>query len=475
MGSSPSPGPGTANPEPPGGGSIAELLLLGAVGDLACRHLLPALAHLLAIGHLPPELRVLGVGREGLATGIYRDLASRRLAQHAPTVGQADRDALVRRLHYLQADLQQAPDLRADLARGRVIAYLALPPSVYAPAIVALRDGGIAPGSRIVVEKPFGQDLATAKKLNTLLHTVFPEQDVFRADHFLHHQIIHDLLALRFANPIFEPLWNRGRVERVEITWEETAGVAGRAEFYDRTGALRDMGQSHLLQVLALLAMEPPATFDEKCLRDGKVAALRCVQALSPEQVATRTARGRYAAGIVEGHQVGSYRGEPGVDPARGIETYAYVQLAIDTARWRGVPFLLRTGKALGQPRRRIVVVFRKAPGALLSDTAATLCMEMTPDRLALKLAAAGPSGLPVIEPVCLEASRPRQPLPASARLLRDVLAGDPTLAVRDDEVEECWRVIDSVVSAWRRGVPALQDYPAGSVGPILPRVEPAV
>jgi glucose-6-phosphate 1-dehydrogenase len=325
------------------------------------------------------------------------------------------------------------------------------------------------------VEKPFGEDLATARELSQLLHTVFPEQDVFRADHFLHHQVIHDLLAVRLANPIFEPLWDRDHVERVEITWEETAGVEGRAEFYDRTGALRDMVQSHLLQVLALMAMEPPAAFDEECLRDGKVAALRCVQALTPEQVATRTARGRYTAGTVEGHPFGSYREEPGVDSSRGTETYAYVQLAVDTPRWRGVPFLLRTGKALGQPRRRIVVVFRKTPGALHSETAAMLCMEMAPDRLALKLGAASPSGLPATELVCLEASRPRQPLPATARLLRDVLAGDPTLAVRDDEAEECWRIIDSVVSTWRMGVPALQSYPAGSAGPTLPSVEPAV
>ncbi len=451
------------------GGAIDRLVVLGAAGDLASRHLLAALAHLLADGSLPPTLRLLGVGREPLDGPAYRDLASARLGEHAPGVEPVVRAALVRRLDYVQADLEQRPDLTAALGSEPVIAYLALPPSAYAPAVRALRAGGIVPRSRIVVEKPFGEDVASARELSRLLHTVFAEQDVFRVDHFLHHQVVQDLIALRFASSIFEPLWNREHIERVEITWEETAGVAGRAGFYDRTGALRDMVQSHLLQVLALVAMEAPATLDERCLRGEKVAVLRRVHALTPDEVATQTARGRYTAGSVQGQTRRGYLQEFGVDPARDTETYACLQLNVDAPRWRGVPFVLRTGKAVGRPRRRIALHFRAAPGHVLSSAPTVLCLEMAPDRVTLELPLTGPSGLPEVARDLLEVTRPRQRMPASARLLRDVLAGDPTLAVRDDEAEQCWRIIDAVLATWRTGAPALQDYAAGSAGPHLP------
>ncbi|MBA2445053.1 MAG: glucose-6-phosphate dehydrogenase [Nocardioidaceae bacterium] len=448
------------------GESIDRLVVLGAAGDLAIRHLLPALAHLQSHGGLPAALRVLGVGREPLTSQDYRDLAALQLAEHASGVDSAHRAALINRLDYMQADLERRPDLRQALGTGPIIAYLALPPSVYASAVQALQDGGIAPGSRIVIEKPFGTDLGSARELSRLLHTVVREQDVFRVDHFLYHQAVQDLLALRFANPIFEPLWSCEHLERVEITWEETAGVAGRAEFYDRTGALRDMVQSHLLQILALVAMEAPAALDERCLREEKVAVLRRVNALIPSEVATRTARGRYTAGNVQGQALRGYLQETGVDASRDTETYACLQLTVNVPRWHGVPFVLRTGKALGLPRRHIALHFRAARRGMLPVTHAVLCLEMAPDRLTLELQAVGPSGLPEVEPVLLEVARRRQVMPASARLLRDVLAGDPTLTVRDDEAEQCWRIIDSVLVTWRAGVPTLQNYAAGSAGP---------
>jgi len=451
-------------------GMIDRLVVLGAAGDLASRHLLPALAHLWASSGLPPTLRVLGVGREPLSSQDYRDLATARLAEHAAGAALSDRAALVQRLDYLHADLERRTDLQWALGTEPVVAYLALPPAAYAPAIQALRAGGIAPRSRIVVEKPFGEDLSTARELSRLLHIVFSEQDVFRVDHFLHHQTVQDLMALRFATPLFEPLWNRDHMERVEITWEETVGVAGRAGFYDRTGALRDMVQSHLLQVLALVAMEVPARLDERCLRGEKVAVLRRVHAMTRDEVATLTARGRYTAGSVEGRPQRGYLEEAGVDPARGTETYACLQLAVDTPRWRGVPFVLRTGKALGRPRRRIALHFRAALGPVLSGAPAVLSLDMAPDRVTLEVGVTGSAGLPEVMREQLALSRPRQPLPASARLLRDVLAGDPTLAVRDDEAEQCWRIIDAVRATWLAGVPALQDYAAGSAGPDLPR-----
>ncbi len=448
---------------------IQRLVVLGAVGDLAIRHLLPALAHLLSRGELPSDFSVRGAGRERMTTRDYRLLAASRLATHASLVEPAARDALVNCLDYVHADFEKEPDLREALGRGSVVAYLALPPSVYPAALLALKSSRIAAGSRIVVEKPFGEDLRSGRELTRLLHAVVAERDVFRVDHFLYHQAVQDLLALRFSSPVFEPLWTGKHIERVDITWEETASVGGRVDFYDRTGALRDMVQSHLLQLLALVAMEPPAAFDERCVRGEKVEVLRHVRSLTPSEVATTTIRGRYTAGNVEGRSVQGYLEEPGVDLSRATETYASLRLAVDLPRWRQVPFILRTGKALGRPRRRIAVHFREARGLALPSGPAVLYLDMIPDRITLRMQAAGPDGLPEVEPLLLDSARPHQLLPPSARMLRDVLVGDPTLTVRDDEAEQCWRIVDSVLTTWRTGVPDLQDYPAGSEGPHRP------
>ncbi|CAN5788938.1 glucose-6-phosphate dehydrogenase [soil metagenome] len=447
---------------------IDRLVVLGAAGDLATRHLLPAIAHLGKQRDLPAGFRVLGVDREPLTACTYRDRIAASLAEHAAGVDPAERRDVVQRLDYLQADLQQGPDLRAALGTRPVIAYLALPPSAYALAVRALRAGGLAPGSRVVVEKPFGEDLASARELSGLLHSLCHEPDVFRVDHFLHHQAVQDLLALRVTSPVFEPLWSSEHIERVEITWEETTGVAGRAGYYDRVGALRDMVQGHLLQLVALVAMEAPAALDERSLRDAKVAALRRVPTFTTDEVATASARGRYTAGV-QGDFRRGYLDEPGVDPSRSTETHACLRLMLDGRRWAGVPFVLRTGKSLGRPCRRISLHFRPPAGGSLSAVPTVLSIDMAPDRVRLDVGGAGAAGLPEVAPVRLEASRPRQQMPASARLLRDVLAGDPTFAVRDDEAEECWRIVDSVLVGWRAGVPPLQEYPAGSAGPDLP------
>jgi glucose-6-phosphate 1-dehydrogenase len=446
-------------------GGVERLVLLGAAGDLATRHTLPALATLLAAGELPPALQIVGVGREPLTDATYRAVASAQLVERAAHVDAPARSALLQRLSYVQTDLEAEPDLRPALGSAPVVAYLALPPAAYAPAVRALHASGVARSSRLVVEKPFGQDVQSARALSRLVHSVFDETDVFRVDHFLYHQVVQDLLALRLASPLFEPVWDARHVERVDITWEETADVSGRAEFYDRTGALRDMVQSHLLQLLALVAMDLPTAIAARPLRDAKVAVLRSVRGLSADEVAVGTFRGRYTAGSVDGRPRTGYVDTAGVDPSRGTETYAALRLTVDAPRWRGVPFTLRTGKALRRARRQIDVHFRAARPNL-SRSGSVLSLQMAPDQVALDLHAAGPAGLPAVVPLRLSAERPRQPLPASARLLRDVLAGDPTFAVRDDETEECWRILDAVLAGWRTGTPALQDYPAGSDGP---------
>ncbi|MDP9436345.1 MAG: glucose-6-phosphate dehydrogenase, partial [Actinomycetota bacterium] len=350
-----------------------------------------------------------------------------------------------------------------------VVAYLALPAAVYPPAVRALRAAGLAAGSRVVLEKPFGEDAASARELDRTLHAAVPERDVFRVDHFLHHQTVQDLLAARLADPLLARVWDRDGVERVDVVWEETAGVSGRADFYDRTGALRDMVQSHLLQLLALVAMHPPARLEERALRDAKAAALRRVPGLTADQVRTRTARGRYTAGVVAGEARRGYLDEDGVDPGRGTETWACARLEVDDPRWAGVPFVLRAGKALGRARKHVEVRLRPVAGALLAAGPSLLRFEMAPDRVALSLPVAGPDGLPAVEPAQLEVARPRQPLPASARMVLDVLRGDPTFTVRDDEAEQCWRITDAVRAGWRNGDVPLQDYAAGSDGPLRP------
>jgi glucose-6-phosphate 1-dehydrogenase len=445
---------------------IQRLVVLGGTGDLATRHLLPALTHLLSRGALPSDFRIRGVGLERLTTGEYRRLATFLLAKHASSLDPAARDALVGRLDYAHADLAEGSDLGGVLGRERVVAYLALPPSIYPGALRALRASRVAAGSRVVVEKPFGEDLRSGRELTRLLHAVADECDVFRVDHFLYHQTVQDLLAMRFSSGVFEPIWNAEYIERVDIIWEETASVGGRVNFYDRTGALRDMVQSHLLQLLALVAMELPTTFDERSVRGEKVKVLRRVRSLTPLEVSAATIRGRYTAGTVEGRSVRGYMEEPGVDLARETETFAEVKFEVDLPRWQHVPFLLRTGKALGHSRRQIAVHFREGRGLALPSRAAALCFDMSPGRITFEVQAAGPNGLPDIQSLSLSSARPVQELPPSARMLRDVLSGDPTLTVRDDEAEQCWRIVESVLAIWRTGAPALQDYEAGSDGP---------
>ena len=448
------------------GQAIQRLVVLGATGDLATRHLFPALTHLLGRGDLPSDFSIVGVGLDHLTTKEYRQFAASLLAKHAASLDPAARDELVERLDYEQADLEQGPDLQGVLGTGRVVAYLALPPYIYPAALRALHGSGVAAGSRIVVEKPFGEDLRSGRELTRLLHAIADEHDIFRVDHFLYHQTVQDLLAMRFSTPVLEPLWNADHIERVEITWDETSNVDGRVDFYDRTGALRDMVQSHLLQLLALVAMEPPSTFDEQTLRSEKVKVLRRVRSLTPLEVSTRTIRGRYTAGSVEGRAVHGYLDEPGVDLSRETETFAAVQLAVEVPRWQEVPFFLRTGKALGRSRRQIAVHFRAGRGMALPREAAALCFDMIPGRITMELQAAAPKGLPDIQPVSLSCARPFQELPPSARMFRDVLAGNPTLTVRGDEAEECWRIVESVLATWRSGAPAMQAYQAGSDGP---------
>jgi glucose-6-phosphate 1-dehydrogenase len=454
---------------------IARFVVLGASGDLTARHLLPALAQLHATGALPDSFELYGVAQQRWSDEEFRAVAQRALARHAGDSDPAGRASFLSRLHYRAADLTAPGEVKralGDLA-GPVVAYLALPPALFIPTVDALGDTHLADGSHVVVEKPFGESLGSAQALNRALHRRFPERAVFRMDHFLGKQTVQNILGLRFANRIFEPLWNAYHIERVEIVWDEALTAEGRAAYYDRAGSLRDMVQNHLLQLLALVAMEVPRTLSERDLRDRKVEVLRAVRRFSAAQAERHTRRGRYRAGSVAGRPVGDYVEEPGVDPRRATETFAEVELRVDNWRWAGVPFLLRTGKALGHARREIRLRFQDVPHLAFGQSAGplpnVLRLALDPDRVTLGVNINGPGDPFELEHVELETTLAPQDLTPYARLLLDVLRGDPTLSIRDDEAEESWAIVEPILDAWRRGRPPLADYAAGSDGPEAP------
>lgn len=447
---------------------IERCFVFGATGDLTARSLVPALARLVARDLVPGDLAVVGVAIDDWTTEQLCERLRDGIDRHAPDVPEAVRDALLRRVTYRRADVTDADDVRAVVgvdARPEVY-YLALPPRLFPPTVRALAPVPRHAESRLVIEKPFGEDLRSARALNELVHRCFDESAVFRMDHFLGKQTVQNILGLRFANRLFEPVWSHEHIERVEITWDETLGLEGRAGFYDRTGALRDVVQNHLLQLLALVAMEPPASMAARDLRDRKAEVLRAVRRPTDDDVATQTVRARYLAGA--DHP--SYVDEPGVDAARETETYAAVPLRIDNWRWAGVPFVLRTGKALGADRREIVVHFRAVPHHAFGDGSDArpnvLRLEMSPDRMALGLDVNGAGDPLELEHVELAVALAPQELDAYARLILDVIEGDPTFAIRDDEAEESWRIVEPILDAWRRDVTPLLEYRAGTAGP---------
>jgi glucose-6-phosphate 1-dehydrogenase len=449
---------------------LNELVVLGFSGDLTGRYLLPALGQLENAGLVPDDAVITGVDREDVDEDEWRDAARAQLAEHAPDLPGQVVDSVVNRLRHARADVTDADDLRDALAKssGPVAIYLALPSTLFIDTVRTLGSLGLPDGSRLVVEKPFGTDLDNARRLNEAIRSCFHERDVFRVDHFLAKQTVLNVLGLRFANRIFEPVWNSLHVESVEITWDETLTVEGRAGYYDQAGALKDMIQNHLLQLLALVAMEPPTSLGERDLRDRKVEVLRATRAPSPDDLASGTTRARYTAGSIGDRSVPDYADEPGVDPDRETETFAEVTLHVDNWRWSGVPFVLRSGKALGADRRDVTVRFRPTPhlpfpGAAPPDE---LRFVLGPDELALDINLNGGGDPFVLERDTLATSFPGQHLPPYAMLLRAVLAGDPTLSIRGDEAEESWRVVSPVLEAWARGDVPLDTYPAGSSGP---------
>lgn len=446
---------------------IRRLVVLGGLGDLTRRYLAPALVELREAGELPDDFELVTGARADWSQEGFRTELAEALAQHASQRPEATRHGLVQQSSYIRTDATEAEDVRACLEpeRGPALVYLALPPSVFVPAVRALGQAGLPEGSRLVVEKPFGRDLPSARELNSTIHDCLYEEAVFRIDHFLGMQTVRNILGIRFANRILEPVWGADHVEAVEIIWEETLTLEGRA-FYDEVGAVRDMIQNHLLQLLSLVAMEPPDSLEGDPFRDRKAAVLQAIRCLEPEEVAARTFRARYGAGRVEGHEVPAYAKEDGVDPERGTETFAEVELTVDNDRWRHVPFRLRTGKALARERKEIVVRFH-TPGRgpfvashpARNELRIGLADTETLD-LGLNVTGAGERLVP--EAVELGKELGRDALSAYARVLLGALAADPTLSIRNDEVEASWAIVDPILEAWAQGQPPLHEYPAG-------------
>jgi glucose-6-phosphate 1-dehydrogenase len=441
------------------------LVIFGAGGDLTSRLLLPALGQLL-MREPAREVHVIGADRED-----WTDADLEAVVRKSFATMDAEEAASRVDVTYRKTDITQPDDLRALLKgrTGQVALYFAVPPAIAAASVAAMTSDMLPAGAMLVMEKPFGTDEASARALNTTLTALVPESQVFRVDHFLGRSTTLNLLGARFANRILEPLWSAESIESVGIVYDERLALEGRAGYYDSAGALVDMIQSHLLQVLAVLAMEEPATLDEVDFREATGAVLRATSVWDDDPVAS-TRRARYTAGSVDGVDKPSYVDEPGVDPARETETLAEATFEVRNARWAGVPFRLRSGKALGEPATEIVVRFRPVrhiPAGLTgSSDGAILRFSLGPDRMSLELnlnAAEDPFEL---ERATLSAELGEGALKAYAEVLSGVLDGDPLLAVRGDAAEQCWRIIDPILAAWREGAVPLEEYAAGSAGP---------
>ena len=441
---------------------IDTLVILGAGGDLTSRLLLPGLASYLASSRGAP-LEVVGVDRDEVSDVDWRSRVAAAFAE-SPSANATKVAASTR---YLRGDATDAQDLKRVLAeaQGRIALYFALPPAVTVLACTALATLDLPVGLTFALEKPFGTDLASAHSLNRLLETMVPETQLFRVDHFLGKSTVLNLLGLRFANRIFEPLFSSENVEKVEIVVDETLGLENRAGYYDRAGALVDMIQSHLLLVLALAAMEPPASLDANDLRGCMAQVLRATRPWKKNGTSSR--RARYPAGSVDGRELPAYAEEAGVDPALGTETLAEITLAIDNWRWAGVPFVLRSGKALGDGRQDVLVTFKDVPHLPtgLTGVSGPTCLRVSlkPATLDLDLIVNGEGDPFTLDRSVLHADLGAPEMSAYGEVIAELLECDPTIAVRGDVAEECWRIVGPVLAAWRKNEVPLETYPAGT------------
>jgi glucose-6-phosphate 1-dehydrogenase len=464
---------------------VFDLIIFGGTGDLALRKLLPALYHRDRDGQITGDSRILSVGRSALTRDEYLGLVEKALQDNLDS-GEFDADFWMefsQRIQYVDADalahdqwsaLKQVLGGNEDRIR---VAYLATAPSLFGPIATGLKVNGlITDNSRIVLEKPLGRDSASASAINNEVGECFAENQIYRIDHYLGKETVQNLLALRFANSLFEPLWRRGAVDHVQITVAEELGVGGRIEFYDRVGALRDMVQNHLLQLLCLTAMEAPSSLHHDAVRDEKIKVLRALRPIDTEAVRGDTVRGQYAAGAIKGNTVSGYDEELG-DAKSSTETFVALKVQIDNWRWSNVPFYLRTGKRLKGKHSEIIIQFQDVPHSIFPEQKFDvmpnrLTIRLQPDegvKLSLMAKEPGPGGFD-LRPVSLDLSFEetfgiRYP-DAYERLLMEVLRGNPALFMRRDEVDAAWSWIDGIIAGWEESRQKIETYVAGSWGP---------
>jgi glucose-6-phosphate 1-dehydrogenase len=481
--------------------SPCVMVIFGVSGDLAARKLMPALYDLAVGTPLPDGFTIVGVSRREWTTEAFREQMREAIAESARTPVTEDGWAyFAEALHYVQGDFrdpkvyealaERLPELdRERRTGGNRLYYLATPPSFYEPIIENLGQFGLGHKQdiyfdpreswhRVVVEKPFGHDLESARQLNAILASVFSERQIYRIDHYLGKETVQNILAFRFANILFEPVWNRHYVDHIQITAAESIGLEGRGAYYEEAGALRDMVQSHLLQVLTIVAMEPPAFFNGNAVRDEKVKVLRSVVPPRGDDVNHLTVRGQYQSGYIGGQEVESYHEEKNVDPASATETFIALKLGIDNWRWADVPFYLRTGKRLARRVTEIAVEFKSVPHSMFLSQGAidlspnVITMRIQPDEgITLRFAAKVPGGATQLRTVRMDflygtafgESGPE----AYERLLLDAMLGDPTLFARRDEVETAWALIQPMLNSWQQSpTDAVAPYEAGTWGP---------
>jgi glucose-6-phosphate 1-dehydrogenase len=465
-----------------------DLVIFGGTGDLAARKLIPAMYHRYSAGQLPEQARIIALGRKDLGREGYLEAISDK-SRALITEQYLDDNRwqeFIDRIDYRQLDAGSDEDfedlaayLQDDQQRVRIF-YLSTSPDLFAGICQRLARSKLAqPNSRVVLEKPLGRDLKSADEINACVESVFSENQIYRIDHYLGKEAVQNLMALRFGNSIFEPLWSHGKIRDVQITLAEEIGVEGRGEFYDSTGTLRDMLQNHLMQLLCIVAMEPPITMDADNVRDEKLKVIRSLQRFTPESVITNVVRGQYHAGVVDGVPVPGYRQEPGIEPDSRTETFIALKARIDNWRWSGVPFYLRTGKRMHEYVSEVVINFYSLPHAIYPETEGCdstnrLYIRLQPqEAVELHLMAKQAGDRNVLKPVKLDldlTGQNERHLDAYERLLMDVVRGNQTLFVRRDELNAAWQWVEPIMNTWEALGKAPEAYEAGTPGPAAAR-----